>query len=301
MNENVNNNVVCSKCGTANASNTNFCVNCGNNLNPTIGITPSPALPSEEPNINPMPVEPPVNENKVQPPVKPVEQPVYNNVQTSAPSSSPVAGKINFLQYIIGAVLKPFDTFKKDEDNLGNFKNVGILALIVIGVMTVLGILQTILSVVRVASFWTDEVQWVWENLKHINFIKVIGQCLLIYAGILFAISGVYFLASLVIKKEVKFPKLLGAVVTAFIPMALASSLVSPLASLIYSPLGGCITIVGIIYAVVILLELVNDLIKIENPNTRIYFHLICLSILVIGGIFIAYKLVLGSISNIVG
>ena len=44
-----------------------------------------------------------------------------------------------------------------------------------------------------------------------------------------------------------------------------------------------------------------NELIKIENKNTRIYFHLTCLSILIIGGGFIAYKLLLGSLSSGLG
>jgi len=299
MNDNMNSNIVCPQCGMTNASNTKFCIKCGTRLQPDAMEVPQVATVEVEQNVTP--VTPQETFNNVNSQFNNVQQPIYNNVSTNVQSAPAVTGKFNFLQYIIGAVLKPFDKFKKEEENLGSFKNVGILSLIVVGFMTIIGLITTMINTVRVTSFWTDEVEWVWENLKEIEYFKVIGQSLLIYAGVLLAISGIYFLASLVIKKEAKFPKLLGATVTAFIPFAIATSILSPLLSLIYSPLGICITIVGFIYTLVILLELMNELIKIENKNTRIYFHLTCLSILIIGGGFIAYKLILGSLSSGLG
>ena len=195
-------------------------------------------------------------------------------------------------------VIKPFDSFKNDEENMSKFKNACILTGVLVVFLTIIGLFQTMLGVVRVTSFWTDEVEWVWENLKEIEYIKVIGQSLLMYAALLFGISGVYFLSGLVIKKDVKFPKLLGATVTAFIPFVLASYIVSPLLSLIYSPLGLVVNIVGFVYTLLIFIELINEIVKIENKNSRIYFHLTCLSILIIVGGFIAYKLILGSLSS---
>ena len=300
MNDNMNSNIVCPQCGMTNASNTKFCIKCGTGLQSDMVEVPQVATGEVQQNVTPVTPQENFN-NNVASPVNNVQQPIYNNVSTNVQPAPAVTGKFNFFQYIVGAVLKPFDRFKKDEENLSNFKNVGILSLIVVGFMTIIGLITTMINTVRVTSFWTDEVEWVWENLKEIEYFKVIGQSLLIYAGVLLAISGIYFLASLVIKKEAKFPKLLGATVTAFIPFAIATSILSPLLSLIYSPLGICITVVGFVYTLVILLELMNELIKIENKNTRIYFHLTCLSILIIGGGFIAYKLILGSLSSGLG
>ena len=299
MNDNMNNNIVCPQCGITNAANTKFCIKCGTGLQVDVMEVPQVDTVVVEQKVTPVtPIE--TFNNNVETQVNNVQQPIYNNVSTNVQPSM-TSGNFNFFQYIICAVLKPFDRFKKDEENLGDFKNVGILSLIVVGFMTIIGLITTMINTVRVTSFWSDEVEWVWENLKEIEYFKVIGQSLLIYAGVLLAISGIYFLASLVIKKEAKFPKLLGATVTAFIPFAIATSILSPLLSLIYSPLGIVITIVGFIYTLVILLELMNELIKIENKNTRIYFHLTCLSILIIGGGFIAYKLILGSLSSGLG
>ena len=60
-------------------------------------------------------------------------------------------------------------------------------------------------------------------------------------------------------------------------------------------------SVVGFIYSLLILLELTNDIIVIENKNVRIYFHLICLSVIVIVGGFIAYKVLLSSLTSSLG
>lgn len=301
-NENLINgsNITCSNCGASNMSNTKFCIKCGNplqteNLNTSVESNPINSQFNTE-TIQPN-VELQVNPNNQQFGAQNIVQPTY----TPGNATQFNTGSMNYFKYMLNAILKPFDSFKKEETNLSSFKNSGILVAIIVIALTILNLISTIIKSVRVTSFWTDEVEWVWENLKNIGYFKVIGQNLLVYAGIIFAISGVYFLASLVLKKDSKFVKLLSATTTAFIPLAVAVSVLSPLLSLINTYIGLAITIVGFIYFVVILLELLNDQIVIENKNTRIYFHLVCLSILLIGGGFIAYNLVLGSLTSGLG
>lgn len=304
MNENFNNNIICPQCGNANSSNTNFCIKCGNNLKSNINEISkisSIKIDYATSNSNQQSI---INKNIEQPTSNSNQQSIYNNLSANYQVNSTSVGKfsiLQYLQYIIGVLLKPFDSFKNKSNSLNSFKNVGILSAIIVGLMTIMGLFQTMLNAVRVTSIWTGEVKWVWDNLKEIEYFKVIGQSILIYVGILLVISGIYFLANLVIKKEAKFVKLLGATVTAFIPFALSSSILFPIFSLISNPLGICIIIIGFIYTLIIMLELMNDLIIIENKNNRIYFHLICLSILIIGGGFIAYKLILGSLASGLG
>lgn len=295
MQNDLNNFLICSKCGTANNGGAKFCIKCGN--------------PLQEQNDNVVNVQPVNNGN---PSI--FEQPTNNQVgyeqvggMANQPSQevklnkeAPVAtaSKFNFFSYILGSILKPYDSYKKEENNLSNIKNVSILALIVIVIVTIFDLIRTIISTVRVTSFWSDEVEWVWDNLGNINYFKIIFQSILIYAIIILAIAGVYFLAGLVLKKNAKFVKLLSVATTAFIPFAAASAILGPILSLLYSPLGACVTLIGFIYAIVILIELVNDLIVIDNKNIRIYYHLICLSILIVGGGYIAYRLILGSLTS---
>lgn len=265
----------CSKCGTANAGGINFCAGCGSpiqNINQTL-------------NTN-------------------FQQPVMNNVANSvnqqiSMNQNNTIISMNYFKYLINSFIKPYTEYKNNEKALENIKNSAVISVIVLIAMVIINLITTMISSVRVTTFWSDEVKWVWENLKEVEYFKVIGQSLLIYIGVLVAISGVYFLASLVIKKDVKFSKLLGIVSTAFLPIILLTSILSPILSLIYSPLGIGVSIIGIIYGIIILLELINDAIVILNKDTKIYFNLICLSILVIGLLLIIYNVFLGSLGSL--
>lgn len=337
-NENLNSNVNCPICGAINMANTRFCIKCGNPMH-IQNANPTPLTTSNQPAFNNSVTQNPIEkefnqarynqvssqgnanptyqatfQGSAQPTYKEASsqvnsQPTHNQsaMQSNAQpvySQSTIqtdSGSLNYFKYILNAFLKPFDTFKNEEKKLSVFKNSAILVGIIVVALTVLNLISTMITTVRVTSLWTKEVKWVWENLKYIKYFKIIAQNLLVYSGVLLSISGIYTLASLVIKKSTSFVKLLSATATSFIPLAVASAILSPILSLIYSPLGLIITIVGFIYSLIILLELFNDLINIENKNTRIYFHLVCLSVVLIGGGFIAYKVILGSFTGGLG
>lgn len=208
--------------------------------------------------------------------------------------------EFNFLEYLPMIILKPLENFKKEEKNLSDQKNTLILGLIVVAILTVLKLISTILNTIRVTSLFGG-TKWVFENIKNINFIKTIGGSFITYAIIIVAMAGIYYLASLVIKKETNFFKLIGASITAFIPVAISSTILSTVLSIISIKLGVAIVIIGFIYSLLILLELINDLIPIENQNTKIYFHLTCLSILFLIGAFVGYKIIVGSVTSGIG
>ncbi len=208
--------------------------------------------------------------------------------------------ELNFFEYLLQAFIKPFEEFKKTEKEFSDQKNTFILGGIVVAILTALKLISTIINTVRVTSL-LGGTKWVVENIKNINFIKTIGGSAISYALVMLAIAGVYYLASLVIKKETNFFKLMGASITAFIPVAVSTTLVSTLLSMISLKLGVAGVIIGFIYSLLILIELINYLIPIENKNTKIYFHLTCLSLLFLTGAFIGYKIVVGSITSGIG
>lgn len=276
MNGNLNNTKVCPNCGITNLANAKFCIKCGANLE--VNNNMNSELQNNNfdngtyNNMN--------NTNNVN---------AYNNNQVSS-------GKLDYVKYLLGSLLKPYDTYKNNESTLGDIKNASILTLIVVGIMTAINLLSTMISAVRHKSFFSGEVTWNWDNLGDVEYFKVIGLDLLVYAGIIAAIAGVYYLGSLVIKKNAKFSNLIGAATTSVVPFATCSLLLSPILSMIYSPLGIATTVVGFVYTLVTLIELVNDIVVIDNKNTRIYYHLVCLSTVIIVGGFIAYKVLVNSI-----
>lgn len=277
MNGNLNNTKVCPNCGITNLANAKFCIKCGANLEVNNNMN------SELQNNN-------------------FDNGTYNNMNNTNNVNSynnnnqVSSGKLDYAKYLLGSLLKPYDTYKNNESTLGDIKNASILTLIVVGIMTAINLLSTMISAVRHKSFFSGEVTWNWDNLGDVEYFKVIGLDLLVYAGIIAAIAGVYYLGSLVIKKNAKFSNLIGAATTSVVPFATCSLLLSPILSMIYSPLGIATTVVGFVYTLVTLIELVNDIVVIDNKNTRIYYHLVCLSTVIIVGGFIAYKVLVNSI-----
>ncbi len=290
MNENLNNNnltnKVCPICGTSNLPNTNFCIKCGNNL--SVASQPIPDTNNNIPNQQPV-----MNNN--------MNNQNVNVAPTNVNVSMNNGLKMNLVQYFIQSIIKPFDNYINNESNLSDIKEVGILSGIVVLFLTIMNLLSKMISAVRVKSLFSTEVSWVWENLKNISYVKVIGTNLLVYAGILVAIAGVYFLASLVIKKSPNFVKLLGIATTSIIPFAICYGLLSPVLSMINTTIGMVVTVIGFVYSLMILIELINDSIVIENKNTRILIHVICLSILIIGGGYIIYKSIMSTITSGLG
>lgn len=205
--------------------------------------------------------------------------------------------ELNYIDYLKDVIIKPFDKFKKEENKLKDIKNVGILGLIVVGILTFLKLISTMINVARVTSLFGGKTSWIFDNIKHINYFKTIFENFMIYALIIGAIAGIYYLASLVIKKEIDFSRVLAVAITSFIPIGITSSILATVMSIINLYLAIAVVIIGFIYSLLILIELMNDLVPIENNTTKIYFHLVSLSILFIVVMFI-YKIIISSALN---
>ena len=166
--------------------------------------------------------------------------------------------------------------------------------------ITIVYLITTMYNSVRVSSYFSDEVEWVWENLKDLNYIKLIGQNLLVCAIGIFVLSGIYFLANLIIKKDVKFSKFLAIVSTTIIPVAIASLIISPLISMIFAELGIVVNIIGVIYSLIMLLGLIDNVVGLDNKDIKIYYHTACLSTFVIIILVILY-ISIGSAFDMLG
>ena len=61
-----------------------------------------------------------------------------------------------------------------------------------------------------------------------IDFIQIIGRNFIVYLGIILAIAIVYYMASLVAKKQIVFSRILGIAATAIVPFLLGSLILAP-------------------------------------------------------------------------
>ena len=167
--------------------------------------------------------------------------------------------------------------------------------------MTIINLISTVISVVHISKYVYGsgyKYTWQWSNLKNIKWFSVIFKNFLIYAGAIVGIAAIFYIASLIIKKEIKFIKSLSISATCAIPMIAGSMILSPIASKIWTPLGIIFAMSGIIYSFLIFYELINDEIKLEK-DTKIYFNLACFITILIIGYFILSKVLLGSISSL--
>ena len=281
----------CLKCGVENENGAKFCVNCGS--------------PLEDGTINDSNIELNLTNNQM------------NNVQQNVNNMSNInnSNMLNnnnynniikniaafpFVQYCINILLKPYETFKKNEENLDNTKNSIILTIIVTLLATIATLISTIITSVRVPSYNISKgytYKWDFGQLKNIHFLNIVFKNVITYAIIIGAIALLFYLGSIVIKKNANFFKLLGISAGSMIPYILGSILLSSFFSIIWTPLGTAIATIGTIYTLIILYELIN--LELNLPiEQKIYFNLICFSILLVGGNFIYDRFVASSLTK---
>ena len=287
--------MICQNCGTQNADNSKFCIKCGFPLN--VNNVPSnnqQMNPYQESygNMNPQPMNANMNINNIP----------QNANQTIQNTNQKENIKINLIEYfmiLFEILLKPFTALKEKINKFDSFKNSAILSIMVSLLASLITLIKTIISTVRVTSgglFTETKTEWVWENLKKIEFIKVIGKNWLIFLVIIFAIACLYYIAGAIIKKQLNFSKILGISAISIVPLLFAL-LLSPILAIIYAPLGMIITIIGAVYSLIIIYETINNEILLEG-DIKYYFNFICLSILFIAGYYVYMKFFTTSVGN---
>lgn len=313
----------CPKCGNS-LNNDGTCLNCGLNINQI----------NQQSNVNQNTINTQnsinsqiyqnnnqsLQSNDIYPSQNLNEQTNYYNQNINQPNSnnqslqmannvtSNMSISLNFISYFISIMIKPFKIFKEESSKLNNAKNSLVLGIIVSVIMTLISIVKSMISAVKVTTggFISEtKTTWEWSNLKELNYLKLIGQNLLIYIGIIFAVALVFYLASLVIKKQTTYPKMVAISASAFVPFIVGCMVLSPILANISVHVGVIISIVSIVYTLVIFNEFINSEIAIDG-DIKIYFNLICYSLILLICYFILVKYLgsllsgfgLGSISN---
>lgn len=245
----------CLKCGEVNNQDAKFCFKCGNKLE--------------------------VN-NVVTEPVKTVEM-QKPEVQTT--NSVKKEQKGNVAMDILYLFINPYKAFKDNEKKATETSNCLIFSGILIGAVTIIKLIVTMFSTAYHTEYsWYSGTTktWDWSRLGDINYFKAIFLTIIAYAAVFAAISGIYCLASLILKKKTSFIRLLGMVNIALIPFLTTSTLLSPIFSLLSVHIGVVITLVGLVLSITTLITLFNEELKVKSSMIRIYMHSACISILLL-------------------
>lgn len=271
--------MICPNCGKENTEGSIFCIECGINLKET---TTQNEIKTTEP-----------NQKKEQLNTQSTNQQRIEEVKKTA---------IHYFKYAKDVLLNPYKTFKEKETELTETKN----ALIFSGILAVVMMLITLLTAmitsifVKELSAKTLKLHTVvkFSNLGDLNYLVLIGRNLLIYAGIIVAIAGVYYIVSLIFRKESKFTKLLSISATSIIPFIALGMIVSPILSLIWTPLSIIAKVGGLVYSILIFMSLIKEELSFETKDLEIKFHLICLTILGTIGYYLYIKLFMVTVNS---
>lgn len=301
--------MICNKCGVTNNPESKFCVGCGSpleiqNLNTTTKVQPEGITPNmnmqntgvasfttvpEQTGVNPS-----MNNMNNGTTEQQVNSGGFNDANENTMRGS--SGNVTLQTYfsiLISILLKPYTALKQEGEKLNTFKSSFVLSLFISVFGVLINLIQTIWAVVRVKSYdYTARkyvTKFVFENIKDIKFVKVIGQNFLIYLGIIFAIACVFYIASLIIKKQLNFSKVLGMAAISVVPLFLSTLLFSPLLGMISSYLSTGISLIGGIYTILLTYEGMNEELQLKE-NQKYYFNLICFSILGIAAYYLYMK-----------
>ena len=294
--------MICPKCGNENINGSTFCIKCGINLKELVSNQNINQQNNE--NVNVRQDEQIINNlnyNQVnQPTLNQVNNSKENNNQQKFEEAKKTA--VHYFKYAKDVLLNPYKTFKEKEVELTETKN----ALIFSGILAVVMMLITLLTAmitsifVKELSAKTFELHTVvkFSNLGDLNYLVLIGRNLLIYAGIIAAIAGVYYIISLIFKKESKFTKLLSISATSIIPFIALGMILSPILSLIWTPLSIIAKVGGLVYSILVFMSLIKEELSFETKDLEIKFHLICLTILGTIGYYLYIKLFMAVVNN---
>lgn len=289
--------MTCPNCGANNIDGSSFCIKCGTNLKDI-----------QQSNSN---VDNATIQNEQQMTYKqeqPMQQPVYNQTQNNYQQSvnnqnnNISTAHLNYLTYIIAILLNPFKSFKEEEAKLCNTKTSLIFSSIIAVAMMLITLLKSMIVVVFTKSMDYSTFKYKtsidFSRLKDLDWLSLIGKNLLIFAGVVVALALVYYIVSLIFKKSANFIKLLSISATSLIPYILLGMIVSPLIGKIWAPLSVFAMVIGAVYSLLIFINLINEDLSFDSIDLKIYFHLICLSILGSAGYYLYMKLMVSSVST---
>lgn len=259
--------MICKMCKTENKENAKFCVNCGEKL----------------------------TEKKV----KPVKEEKVEKVETA---TNPFLKKvISSLEDIKNSFLRPLDSMKNKHTE--DIEHVAITGVILAFVMMFVHLIRTMFSSIRVMEFdWIKGRNYVWnfENLKELNYFKLIVENFLIYALIILGIALIFYLGILVIKKQVSYQKILSMVLVSMIPFILGNIILAGIVGMFSTSFALMIMTLSTIYAISIFVILLNQEVKFTDQE-KLYFYTVCFSILIFVSYFLVSKVMVPGLNNLLG
>ena len=189
---------------------------------------------------------------------------------------------ISVFKFILQVLIKPVDAIKENKDNMSNPIFALILSVFASLVMVISNFIVNIFDVIVVKQYTFGkgyETSWQFSRIGNLDFLELIFKNFFMFAFVIILVAGVFYLSSLVIKKEINFFKSVSISAASIIPFVLCTFVLTPILSLIWSHFVVLIFL-GIIYSLSLLLSLYSEEMKLVG-NLKFYYFSSNISILV--------------------
>lgn len=276
----------CPNCGKDVKEGAKFCVGCGTSLEA-----------KEE------------NKNETNQKVEEVKE-KFSAKMNEVKESAKKAADSNFmkvvlasLMFLVNILLKPIKVLKEKIEFYSKPENCFILAgVVALATMIIRVVVSFVMALIQkqctTSVFGKGSCLSLGEKLKAIDWMGITLKHLLIILISMFAVAGVYYVASLIAKKTANFMRLLTITAVSFVPACAAMYLLTPICGWINIHFGVIVTIVGFVYSLVVFFSAIKDEFKFESADKAVYFQLICVSIILIIVYFVGINIATNAVTN---
>lgn len=287
----------CPNCGKDINDGAKFCAGCGTSLVPDSQET-TVQESSETPNMNQTAQE--VKE-KVSAKVEDAKKAVKK-----AADSDFMKVVLSSLMFLFNMLLKPIKTLKEKIEFYASPKNgfilAGVIALASMIVRVVVSLINALIKKQCTTSLFGEKnCLSVGDKLGNIDWMGITLKHLLTILILMFAVAGIYYVASLIVKKTTNFMRLLTIAAVSLVPMCIATYLLSPILGSISLHIGFITTVVGMVYSLVIFFTAMKDEITFGSADQAVYFNLVCVSVIIIVAYIIGYNILVNTMTSSIG
>ncbi len=204
---------------------------------------------------------------------------------------------MNCLTFILAVALKPINALKSKIKEYSDFKSAGILVLFVALARMIINLLGTMIATIFVkkTNFFSGEtkLEVSFENLKDLNYFDLIVKNLFWSIVVIAAVAGIYYIVSMIMKKNANYFRLASITAVAFVPVY-AAGFVSIIVAYIYAPLSAFLVFAACLYSFLIFIHAIDNEVEFKDADFKVFFHTICITVVFI----VAYYVLSNSIGS---
>lgn len=208
------------------------------------------------------------------------------------------------LMFILNVILKPVSTLKDKLESYSNIKTAGILVVLVSFGRMIINLFGNMISTIftkEITNYWNGDTKLSinFENLKELDYLSLIFKEFFVFIVVVAALAGIYYIVAMIMKKNANYLKLVTIATVSFIPSIVIGSFVSIIVSYIYAPLATFLVCAAFIYSFLTFVNAMDDELDIDDSNLKVYFHTICLTVVIIVVYYVAVNEIDSSLTSL--